>query len=122
MDALMTARLTALLAVALAATVAATLLEGAPSRLPGVALGSTLLLHAERAVALFALAVASLSVLAQASRGRLPTQLSTAGLGYEPEAAAQVTIAGDGLQKELDDLRATIRALVETLAEDAPRS
>jgi hypothetical protein len=41
-----------------AAAVAITLIEGAPDRLPAVALGSTVLLHALRAAALFAVGFA----------------------------------------------------------------
>jgi hypothetical protein len=51
--------------------------EGTPLALPGVALGSPVLLHAERALALVAIVIAALSVLAQAARGRLPIELST---------------------------------------------
>jgi hypothetical protein len=81
------------LAAVIAAGVVVTMIEGAPARLPGVALGSTVLLHVERAAALFAIVVAVLSVLAQATRGRLPTQLSTGGLAYEAEAAADTQAA-----------------------------
>jgi hypothetical protein len=39
------------------------LVEGSPDRLPGVALGSPVLLHVERAAAVFAIVVAIVSVL-----------------------------------------------------------
>jgi hypothetical protein len=65
-----------------AGAIAVSLAERAPDGLPGVALGSTVLLHAERAAALFAIVVGVVSVLREATRGRLPTQLSTSGLGY----------------------------------------
>jgi hypothetical protein len=42
-------------------------LDGTPAQLPGVALGSTVLLHAERALALFAVVIAALSVVLQAA-------------------------------------------------------
>ena len=73
-------RLALLLAAIVALAVVVTLIEGTPTRLPGVALGSSVLLHVERVAALFAIAVAILSVLTQATRGRLPTQLSTGPL------------------------------------------
>jgi hypothetical protein len=69
---------------ALAVCVTVTLIEGRPRHLPGVALGSPVLLHAERALALVAVTVAMLSIGVQATRGRLPIELSTSGLRYEP--------------------------------------
>jgi hypothetical protein len=95
------------------------LIEGAPDRLPGVALGSPVLLHAERALALVAVVIAAVSVLARAARGRLPVELSTSGLRYEAEAADRAAAAAAGLQEQLDDLVAIVDALAERL--DAPR-
>lgn len=86
-------RLALLLAAVILGAVVVTLVEGAPSRLPGVALGSPVLLHAERAGAIAEIVVALASILTQAARGRLPTQLSTAGLAYEAEAAANTQAA-----------------------------
>jgi len=99
-------RLALLLVLLLAAAFVVSLIEGTPERLPGVALGSDVLLHAERAAAFFAIVVAVLSVLAQATRGRLPTQLSTAGLAYEADAAADSQAAMEDLQAQVDDLQA----------------
>src|SRR5215210_7724203 len=65
--------------VVLAVCVTVTLIEGRPRHLPGIALGSPVLLHAERALALFAVTVAMLSIGVQAARG-LPIELSTSGL------------------------------------------
>jgi hypothetical protein len=104
----------AVAALALAA-LAVTLLEGTPGRVPGIALGSRVLLHAERAIALFAVAIATLTVLAQASRGRLPTDLSTSGLRYEAEAADDAAAAVSRLQEQLDDLSETVAVLAEHL-------
>jgi hypothetical protein len=101
-------------ALALAA-LAVTLLEGTPGRVPGIALGSRVLLHAERAIALFAVAIATLTVLAQASRGRLPTDLSKSGLRYEAEAADDAAAAVSRLQEQLDDLSETVAVLAEQL-------
>lgn len=58
--------------VALAVCVTVTLIEGRPRHLPGVALGSPVLLHAERALALFAVTVAMLSMHAAACRSSCP--------------------------------------------------
>ena len=73
--------------LAVVASVAVTVIEGTPRHLPGVALGSPVLLHAERALALLAVTVAAFSILVQVARGRLPIELSTSGLRYEAEAA-----------------------------------
>ena len=105
---------TVVVALAVAATVVS-LVEGTPARLRGLALGSPVLLHAERAVALLALVVAALSVVFQAARGRLPVELSTSGLRYEAEAADDVAAAVTDLQEQVDDLETTIAALAEQL-------
>lgn len=98
---------------------AVSLAEGTPHTLPGVALGSPVLLHAERALALIAIVIAALSVLEQAARGRLPIELSTSGVRYEAEAADDAAAAVDQLQEQLDDLVATVDALADRL--DAPQ-
>lgn len=110
--------------VAIAVAVGATLvsvLEGTPLRLPGVALGSTVLLHAERALALFAVLIAASSVVLQAARGRLPIEFSTSGLRYEAEAADDAAAAVAELQAQFDDLEATTAALAERLDAVSPR-
>ena len=63
--------------------IGASLIEGTPDRLPGIALGSAVLLHGERALALIGVVIGALSVLARAARGRLPIELSTSGVRYE---------------------------------------
>jgi hypothetical protein len=110
--------------VAIAMAVGATLVsvfEGRPMQLPGVALGSTLLLHAERALALFAVLIAASSVVLQAARGRLPIEFSTSGLRYEAEAADNAAAAVAELQAQFDDLEATTAALAERLDALPPR-
>jgi hypothetical protein len=104
---------------AMAAGVVVTLIEGTPSQLPGVALGSPVLLHAERVLALFAVVVAMLSIGGQAARGRLPVELSTSGLRYEAEAADRAAAAVAELQEQYDDLLAVVDALADRL--DAPQ-
>jgi hypothetical protein len=95
--------------------VGVSLIEGAPRALPGVALGSPVLLHAERAPALVAIVIAALSVLAQAAGGRLPVELSTSGLRYEAEAADGAAAAVSELQEQYDDLLAVVDALADRL-------
>jgi hypothetical protein len=87
----------------LAAAALITLVEGTPDRLPSVALGSTVLLHALRIGALFAIGVTMATVLARATAGRLPTQLSTTGIGYDAEETSETTAMLVKLQEQVDD-------------------
>lgn len=89
--------------------------EGTPHTLPGVALGSPVLLHTERAMALVAMVIAMASVLAHAARGRLPIELSTSGLRYEAEAADDTAAAVVELQDQFDELVAIVDALADRL-------
>lgn len=61
--------------------------------LPGVALGSHALLVVERAVAFFAAWLLVLVVVAQAFKGRLPTEISGRGVRYADADAAQAAAA-----------------------------
>jgi hypothetical protein len=97
------------------AAIVVSVMEGASHRLPGVALGSPVLLHAEGALALVGVVVATLSVLVQAARGRLPVELSTSGLRYEAEAADDAATAVADLQEQLDDLARLVVELAERL-------
>jgi hypothetical protein len=103
----------------LVACVAVTVIEGRPRHLPGVALGSPVLLHAERTLALVAVIVAALSIGLQAARGRLPIELSTSGLRYEAETADDAAAAATQLQVQFDELAATVAALADRL--DTPQ-
>jgi hypothetical protein len=106
---------------ALMTCVVITLIEGRPRHLPGVALGSPVLLHAERALALSAVVVAMLSIGVQAARGRLPIEMSTSGLRYEAEAADRAAAAVAELQEQYDDLLAVVDALADRLDAPQPR-
>lgn len=97
------------------ASVAVTVVQGAPYRLPGVALSSPVLLHAERALALIGVVIAAASILVQAARGHLPVELSTSGLRYEAEAAEDAATAVADLQEQIDDLSATVVVMAERL-------
>lgn len=116
----MSRRLLTLVLVLLAASVTSTLAEGRPRHLPGIALGSPVLLHAERTLALVAVIVATLSIGIQAARGRLPIELSTAGLRYEAEASDRAAVAVSRLQEQFDDLVELVDELAERL--DVPRA
>jgi hypothetical protein len=72
--------LAAAAAALLLASIATSLIEGRPRQLPGVAVGSAVLLHAERSLALVAVTVAALGIVGHAARGRPPIELSTSGL------------------------------------------
>lgn len=61
--------------------------------LPGVALGSQALLMVERAMAFFAAWLLVLIVVAQAFKGRLPTEISGRGVRYADADAAQAAAA-----------------------------
>ena len=78
-------------------------------------MGSTILLHAERAVALLAVVVAAASIVVQAVRGRLPVELSTSGLRYEAEAADSTAAAMAELQEQFDELVEIVGELTERL-------
>jgi hypothetical protein len=104
-----TTRLAVALSLLIGASVVVTLVEGSPERLPGIALGSPVLLHVERAAAVFAIVVAIVSVLREAARGRLPTQLTTAGLAYEADVAAAEVV--ERLQDQLDELHDQVKTL-----------
>jgi len=108
-------------AVLLIAAICVSVLEGTPRTLPGVALGSPMLLHAERVLALVGVVIAALSVLAQAVRGRLPVELSTSGLRYEADAAEDAAAAVAELQDQFDDLAAIVDVLADRLDAPHPR-
>jgi hypothetical protein len=111
----MTSRALAGTAAFVIVALVASILEGTPAHLPGVALGSPILLHAERALALLAVTVAATSIVVQAARGRLPIELSTSGLRYEAEAADNTAAAMAELQEQFDDLVDIVGALSEQL-------
>ena len=97
-------QLFALTAVVAAAVV--TLSEGAPAHLPDVALGSAVLFHFERALALLGAATAALVIVHRGSRGELPDELSTQGVKYAPTRRAEQLVANElkRLQERLQDL------------------
>jgi hypothetical protein len=115
----MSRRLITAVLVLVVASLTVTLIEGRPQHLPGIALGSPVLLHAERSLALVAAIVATLSVGIQAARGRLPIELSTSGLRYEAEASDRAAVAVSRLQEQFDDLVEIVDVLADRL--DVPQ-
>lgn len=94
--------------LALAGSIVVTLAEGTPNHLPGVALGSSVLLHIERGAAMFLGFVAGAVILIRSARGDLPTELGTRGLRYAEDAGAAVRYATekvDALSREMDTQR-----------------
>jgi hypothetical protein len=79
--------------------------EGA---LPGVALGSETVLVVERVLALFAAWLLVLVVVAQAFRGRLPTEVSGRGVRYADGSETQDSLAST--QEALSELDGEMKA------------
>jgi hypothetical protein len=94
------------------AALVATLATGIPRTLPDIALGSALLLHAERALAFVLGYVVLLVVVTRSWSGQLPTQVSTQGLTY---AAGETSIITgemlESLSGEVESLRIRIARL-----------
>jgi hypothetical protein len=92
---------------------------GAPSDLPGVALGSAALLHVERAFVVSA-AVACAAVFAvRGWAGYFPLTLSTTGAEYAPRAALEDVAANDEeAVNGIDELRAAHMALARSMGAD----
>lgn len=98
----MTRRTFLALAVWLSLALTGTLIEGTPDPLPTVALGSTILLHALRAGAVFALGLAVSTVLLRAADGHLPTKLTTTGVAFDAEETSETLAALGELQTQVD--------------------
>lgn len=96
--------------VILALVFVASLVAGTPAKLPGVALGSAVVLHAERTVALFAAVLLVLVVLVRAFQGQLPQELSGRGGVKYAEREATEGIR-DATATALEELRAADQAL-----------
>jgi hypothetical protein len=100
----------------IAACAATALFVAEPSgRLPGVALGSELILGVERALVLFATWMLVVTVVARALRGELPTEISGRGVRYAEADDTGLTVAR--LSRAVDDVLAEIDALRDTFAE-----
>jgi len=90
--------------------------------LPGVALGSTLVLSAERVGVLFAVWLLVVVVIAQAWRGQLPTEVSGRGVKYAESEGTQESVlaAATGLRElnhDVQQMRVELMR-VEALARD----
>jgi len=112
--------------VILVLALVASLIAGTPEGLPGVALGSAVVLHAERTVALFAAVLLVFVVLVRAFQGQLPQELSGRGVKYaEREGTEEIRDAAaaalEGLQTAQQELAARLEVL-EGAPEDEDQS
>jgi hypothetical protein len=90
----------------------ATLTAGVPRTLPDIALGSGLLLHAERVLGFVLGYVLLLVVVTRSWSGQLPTQVSTQGLAYTAGESNLIASEGiDSLSAEVKSLRVRIERL-----------
>ncbi len=98
-----------LLVVFLAASIVLSVAAGSPDPLPGAALGSTAMLFAERAVAIFVALFLGLLVIYRGFLGELPDERSGRGVKYAERDAV------DQLRSELSDAIEQLRENQETL-------
>lgn len=77
----------ALVALGAITALAVTLVTSAPAPLPSIALGSRVLFHLERMLALLSGFLVLLVVLQRAWSGQLPSEISTQGVTYTAEEA-----------------------------------
>ncbi len=101
-----------IVATAAAGATTTTLVEGVRAGLPGLALDSDVLFHAERGLALLVVGLAALTVLMRAWRGELPIELSTSGVRYHAgnEDDLERTVAAPQVQLN------SVQSVVESLA------
>jgi hypothetical protein len=103
-----------------AVAIYATLAAGVPTKLPAVALGSDVLLHAERAAALFWGYVLILVVVGKAFRGKLPIEFSTTGARYSDVAeAAEGAITA--LERRVEAAEGVVTTLVAAVSDQDDR-
>jgi hypothetical protein len=110
-------------AVLLVLALIASLVSGTPEPLPGVALDSPVLLHAERTAGIFAALLLALVVLVRAFQGLLPTELSGRGVKYAQREATEeirdTTVAAlEGLETAQRELAARVEALEDAAQEE----
>lgn len=102
-------------------SLAGTLVGGTPTRLPGIALGSPVLLHVERVIALFAALFLALVVLVRAFQGRLPTELSGRGVKYsERETTEEIRDSTATALENLETAQRELAARIDALEERPP--
>jgi hypothetical protein len=100
--------------VGLVGAVASSVAAGAPADLPGLALGSSVLLVAERAFALLAIWMTVVVIVLQAFRHQLPVEISGRGVRYAE--AQSVRAIGHRTDDALQEMDADIRWLRRTVA------
>ena len=88
---------------------------GPPAELPALALGSEVLLVAERAFTLFAIWMTVVVIVIQAFRRQLPVEISSRGVRYAE--AQRVRTKADGTDEALEEMDADIRWLRRTVTD-----
>jgi len=105
-------------ALLLVLAVGASLVSGIPESLPGVALGSSVTLHAERAAVFFVGLLLALVVLVRAFQGRLPSELSGRGVKYaDRQGTEQIRDTTATALEQLEAAHRHLMARVEALEE-----
>jgi hypothetical protein len=100
-----------------AGAVAVTVFAGTPEQLPDIALGSTVLLHLERVVAMLGSYAFVLVMVTRGWGGELPAELSTQGLKYPAtngtpsEALQQLVAVSSEIRAEVTELRRRVNIL-----------
>jgi hypothetical protein len=94
---------------------ALSVVSGAPADQPGIALGSSPLLLAERTVALFAIWMAIAVVLIRAFKNQIPVEISGRGVRYAE--AEDVRAKGAFTDEALHDVNVEMRWLREAVVE-----
>ncbi len=89
--------------------------SGASADLPGIALGSTALLFAERTVALFAIWMAIVVVVIRAFKNQIPVEISGRGVRYAE--AGDVEAKSTSMEGVLDDVDVEMRWLRNAVLE-----
>lgn len=122
------ALLACLVVTAAAVALGISLATGTPDDLPDAALGSDALFHAERALALFVIAMVVLVVVAQTLRHGLPTEIGRDAVRW-PEHVRQTLeqqrsarrVADSDVLAEITDIRARLGRLEDAAAAAARR-
>jgi hypothetical protein len=100
--------------VGVVAAMAITTGTGAPTGLPDIALGSVVLFHIERTIALLGGYLAILVVVARAWAGELPTEMSAQGLKYATADAKSTAETVEGLEEKINLPWARIEGMERT--------
>lgn len=106
-------------ATVVVAAFAASLTSGTPDDLPGIALGSSWLLHVQRAAAATTAYLLLMVVLARSWAGDLPHELGTGGMRYSVREVKRETHAVFGATaRAIDELEQRVMTVEDRLSDD----